>query len=238
MNEFSAIKNNIAIINLFIGMKLIMKSFMRKCYKLLRAVIVLCSFVMDNFCRKKIATYNFFYHKAVFKDITVYHGKGMFRHKNQNISATISFIFFKTRMILSRAFRKFFSNIPSRFSFERFRITFMRTVLPFLAFFRIKRMSTNKTINIASGQSGRSFLSRFPITIRGTIFLFCMSSRIKYFITIFTRNIFSCFSHIDLQIKKAVFRSLSETQLRVSTLLTAVNTNKNTAFPIEKIIIA
>jgi len=179
VSKLATIKNNIAVINYFSSMMAIMEAFVFKCYKHFRSIVIFFSFMVYNFFRKKIAPNDFLDDKPMFKHITFSHGERMARHKNNNISATVFFVFFKSRMILSRKLRAFYSFSRARSSLKIFPITFTRTIFSVFRLSVIKRFIAYKTDNYFSCFSPRSRFKHFYLLTKKAAFEFLTDSRLS-----------------------------------------------------------
>jgi len=114
------------------------------------------------------------------------------------------------------------------------RPTFQRTVFSFMSmtWFNFKYFFTYKA-NFFNGGffvPGYTTFLALPITFLRTIFFVLLGKNNQELF--FTKQA-NFFKHCFLQIKKPAFRYLTETRLRVSTLLTGLSLNKKVVFPLD-----
>ncbi len=197
--------------------------------KIFRSIIIsYIIYVMNNFRRFKISTYNLFHNKSRTFNIATFSCKRMFWAINQNISfSSISFSSFPIRMILSNF----------AFSKARTRAKY-RTIFSYLI--NIENFFTLRTNN--------SYFSTFPVSsifvnstfgktrARAKFSMFLFKARKVCYKFLFAYQAF--FNHIFSKIKTAVFSPLKKKQLLFQDLLTAVNRHTKTASSLAVIIIA
>ncbi len=185
-----------------------MMTFINKKLKIFNSIITSNTiFMMNNFCRFKIPANMLFHYKTMFRNISRTIAKRMIGLQNGNIPRLFSSPIFIHRIFVSR-------NIWMILSHFKFR--FFRNLSTFKQFSKMFFML---------------FIPMFPII---PVILSRKLNTFFPFIPRPTRRRFTILKwHLITSKIKAVFRSLTEMRLNISTLLTANFRQNNTAFPLD-----
>ncbi len=161
--------------------------------------------VMYNFFWLEIPANRFFHCKAMFKNITTFVSKRMFRFQNTNISTSAGCFSATFPLRIFVTYLRFaFSFAPSSRKFY----TFMRNTHFHFCFFGMYLSCVSKF---------KFFFSKFALRSFEIFF-----KRFAYPFSNFRGSFINSCSHNKLQIKKAAFRLLTKERLDSFTLLTAL----------------